>query len=67
VESLQSFSAHADQSEILRWLRGFERAPRQTYVVHGEPAAAQALAAAIETQLGWKTHVACDGEQVALA
>jgi metallo-beta-lactamase family protein len=64
VETLQGLSAHADQSEILRWLSGFERPPRQTYVVHGEPSSAQVLAGVIRGQLGWNVCVARDADQV---
>ena len=67
VETLDGLSAHADQGEILRWLEGFEAAPRNTYVVHGEPEAARALALRIERQLGWKVAVARDGEAIGLA
>jgi len=37
VVTLDGFLAHADRDEILRWLAGCRRAPRQVYVVHGEP------------------------------
>jgi metallo-beta-lactamase family protein len=47
-------------------MRGFERPPRQTYVVHGETGPAQALATAIGEQLGWKAEVARDGATVSL-
>jgi metallo-beta-lactamase family protein len=49
-------SAHADSQEILRWLRGFEAAPRSTYLVHGEPAGMQALQQTIVKELGWTVH-----------
>ena len=29
-----------------------------TYVVHGEPAAADAFAASLKSELGWNAHVA---------
>jgi len=60
------FSAHADRREILRWLGGFRRPPRMTYVVHGEPRGAAALRDAIEGELGWKAEVARDGQRVDL-
>jgi len=66
VETLDGLSAHADQTELLRWMRGFARPPKQTYVVHGEPGPAQALAAAIREFLGWKVEVAADGAMVDL-
>jgi metallo-beta-lactamase family protein len=66
VESLDGFSAHADRSEILAWLGGFETPPRRTYVVHGEPSAAEALAQAIRALWRSDVEVAQDGSEVAL-
>lgn len=66
VEVIDGLSAHADRRELLRWMTGFRRPPRHTYVVHGEPAASEALAAAIGRELGWSVSVARDGETVAL-
>jgi metallo-beta-lactamase family protein len=50
-------SAHADQAEILRWLRGFTAPPTTTYLVHGEIASMEALKAAIGTALGWRVEI----------
>ncbi len=44
---------HADRNELLRWCRGFPRPPRRCFVVHGEPAAADALRHVLEHELGW--------------
>jgi len=66
VETLDAVSAHADADDLLRWLRGFAQAPRQTYVVHGEPSASQALVEAIRTQLGWSAQAAEDAAEVRL-
>ena len=41
---------------MIRWLGGFERPPRMTYVVHGEPPAIAALQQRISAELGWTTH-----------
>jgi metallo-beta-lactamase family protein len=57
VERIDSMSAHADAGEIMQWLRGFTKAPRTTYLVHGEPDAQAALKARIEAELGWRVHV----------
>ncbi|HEY6061274.1 MAG TPA: MBL fold metallo-hydrolase [Gemmatimonadales bacterium] len=67
VETIHGLSAHADQAEILRWLGGFTRAPRTTYLVHGEPEAARAMAQAITTRYGWVVRIPQDGEQVDIA
>jgi metallo-beta-lactamase family protein len=64
VEWLDGLSAHADRGEIMRWLGGFERPPRHTWLVHGEPAAAQSLAEHIGQRLRWSARPAGDGEKV---
>jgi metallo-beta-lactamase family protein len=66
IETMESFSGHADSSEILRWLKNFREAPRRTFVVHGEPDASTALAQLIRSTLHWKTHVPEFQEKVAL-
>ena len=66
VATVDGLSAHTDRGEILRWLRGFERPPAQTYVVHGEPKPTTALAATIGRELGWSAAVAADGATVTL-
>ena len=57
VVSIDNLSAHADYAEILDWLKHFEAPPRQTFITHGEPQAADALRHRIEEHLGWRTHV----------
>ena len=67
IKVLDGFSAHADQGEILRWLGTFKKAPRMTYIVHGEPPAATALASVIRERLKWKVEIAKYQQKVALA
>jgi len=66
VSAIDGLSAHADQKEILQWLTAFRRPPRMTYVVHGEPNAADALAGILRGSLGWNAAVAGDREEVDL-
>jgi metallo-beta-lactamase family protein len=58
IERIDSMSAHADYSEIMRWLAGFTRAPRMTYLVHGDVPALSALADRITEELQWPVHIA---------
>ncbi len=53
IAELGMLSAHADADEIMAWLKGFKRAPKMTFVTHGEPAAADALRLRIADELGW--------------
>lgn len=53
VDKLNALSAHADQAEILQWLRGYKSAPKRTFIVHGEPPAQEALREKIVQEFGW--------------
>ena len=64
VSQLEGFSGHADADELMAWLRALRRPPRQTYVVHGEPDAADALRLRIQDELGWQVRVPQHGETV---
>ena len=64
IAKIDSMSAHADRNETLRWLKQFTRAPKTTYLVHGEPAAQAPLKAQIERELGWHVEVAKYREMV---
>jgi metallo-beta-lactamase family protein len=66
VAALEQFSDHADTPELLEWLHTFRRAPSQTYLVHGEPAAASQLRNAMTEALGWNVQVAAYREKVQL-
>jgi metallo-beta-lactamase family protein len=43
IVNIPAFSVHADQSEIIGWLKGAAAAPEVVYVVHGDPVATEAL------------------------
>ena len=58
IVEMGQFSAHAGKSELLRWLTGLQVPPKQTYLTHGEPQAAQALQQAITEKFKWKAAVA---------
>jgi metallo-beta-lactamase family protein len=66
-EKIGGFSAHADWAEVLRWLQGMEGGgPRTTFLTHGEPEAANAMAGHIKEKFGWNVHVPQYGERVEL-
>ncbi len=44
IEQITGFSAHADRSGLLDWYDGLGGNPAHTFVVHGDPEAATALA-----------------------
>jgi metallo-beta-lactamase family protein len=68
VRSISGFSAHADESELLDWLRAFtsgRRRPRRVFIVHGDPDAQAAIAPKIRA-LGFDAHVPKWHERVTL-
>ena len=66
VVQIDGLSAHADYRELLEWLRPVDPPPIKTFLVHGEPSAAEAMARHIRDFLNWEVHVARDGESVEL-
>lgn len=57
IENISAFSAHADYHEILAWLTSFNEAPRQIFIVHGEPEQSQCLAQRIQQHFHWNTTI----------
>ncbi len=57
IEFMSDYSGHADYSEIVRWLRHFQRKPKNTFLVHGEPESLAALKEQIERNLGWTVTI----------
>jgi metallo-beta-lactamase family protein len=51
VVEVLSLSAHADQREIIQWLRQFDQSPQLTFITHGEGLSAKALEEKIKEEL----------------
>ena len=66
IETIENLSAHADYGEVLRWLGQFSKAPRKTFLVHGEPHSAESLKEKIGAKLHWDTTVAAYLQKVQL-
>ncbi|MCI0584393.1 MAG: MBL fold metallo-hydrolase [Chloroflexi bacterium] len=73
IRSISGFSAHADETELLDWLRRFGEGrrrgdpgfPRKVFLVHGDPEAQQALEPKVGA-LGFDAHVPAWHERVPL-
>ena len=57
LASIDNLSAHADYREIMQWLDQCPKPPKQTFIVHGEPVAADALRHRIEEEKKWNVMV----------
>ena len=56
VRVINGLSAHADQSELLRWLGNFKESPKMTFITHGELESATTLAKKMKEK-GWNTII----------
>lgn len=66
VAQIQGLSAHADQTELMSWLRNFKRSPKYTFIIHGEEEASRTFSRLIEKELEWNTVVPKYLESVSL-
>lgn len=57
VEHINGLSAHADRSELMRWLKNFKTSPKQTFIIHGEPQASFAFSELIQKEYKWNVTV----------
>lgn len=66
VKAVGGYSAHADQPQLLSWIRPMRKTLKKAFVVQGEEPAAQALAGKITDELAVATHIPNLGEEVVL-
>lgn len=55
IHNLEGFSGHADMDGLLSWLKGFQKAPKQIFLVHGEPETKIDFARTVKEKLGYDT------------
>ena len=67
VCKLNELSAHADQRELLAWLKPMTKGLKKVFLVHGEPAQSAALAKAIREQYGVEVVLPTRGQPFDLA
>ncbi|MBI5083771.1 MAG: MBL fold metallo-hydrolase, partial [Acidobacteria bacterium] len=66
VVKLNELSGHADQNELLAWLRPMAKSLKHIFLVHGEPTQSAALAKAIQGVYGLPVTVPARGQSVSL-
>ncbi len=57
VEVLYGFSGHADRDDLMGWVGAMEQKPQRTFLVHGEPDSAAALADSLRASYGLTVDV----------
>ncbi len=66
VARIDGLSGHADEDELVAWVRALPEKPRRTFIVHGEPVASDALRARLQRELSLACTVAEQGMTVDL-
>ena len=62
IQSLDSLSAHADQKDLLEWIKPLAPALRQVFLVHGEPQQSAALANALHSTYQLQAQAPAPGQ-----
>ena len=57
IENNISYSAHADQEDLLNWVSKFSTKPKKVFIVHGEEEAQHKLSALLESKLQLSTQI----------
>jgi metallo-beta-lactamase family protein len=67
IQTINELSGHADQRELLDWMKPLSARLKRVFVVHGEPSQAEALAAAIRERYAVDTVIPERGQTFELA
>ena len=61
ISSLDELSAHADQGELIEWIKPLAGSLRQVFLVHGEPQQSETLGKLLQTTYGLKAAAVTPG------
>ena len=67
ISSLDELSAHADQGELMEWIRPLAPSLRQVFLVHGEPQQSQTLAKLLHSTYNLSVAIPAPGQSFDLA
>ena len=67
ISSLDELSAHADQGELMEWIRPLAPSLRQVFLVHGEPQQSQTLAKLLHSTYNLSVAIPAPGQCFDLA
>lgn len=66
VKTLHNISAHADYTEIIKWLSQSKMNPQKVFITHGEASASDELRRRLNEKFGWNCTVPELGSKVLL-
>lgn len=57
VKYLESLSAHADQQDLLSWMRNIKNIPEKVFLIHGEPTVLNEFKVKIKESFNWNVSI----------
>ncbi len=57
IKSIESLSAHADQQDLLNWMKRIKNIPEKVFLVHGESMALDTFKAKIKDTFNWNVSI----------
>jgi metallo-beta-lactamase family protein len=66
IHNLEGFSGHADQNGLLDWVSGFQVAPKQIFLVHGEPDSKRVFSELLRSKFGYDSVVITENSEFEL-
>jgi len=66
IKEIGGLSAHADQAELLRWLKEFTIHKPKVFLVHGEPCALDTFRVKIKDELNLQATIVKQGQRILL-
>lgn len=57
VEEIEGLSAHADQKELLNWVKDIKNQPENVFIIHGESESSVALQNALLEKYKWESEI----------
>jgi len=60
IAQISGLSAHADKSDLLRWLGEFKNTPKKTFIIHGEQESANELQKTLIEEKYWTNVIVPD-------
>ena len=65
IKKINSFSAHADANELIKWVLGFKKKPKKIFIVHGEEKSTIAIKSKLDKE-GFETYIPELGEELTI-
>ena len=63
IHTINGFSAHADQNDLIEWMEHFDRLGK-VFLIHGEFEKQKVFKAAIDKRMGKKAHIVAPEEKI---